>query len=729
MLNEKKKILNFMRLLPIITILVVSFTLILLSILVIKKYFNNEIKNQEQKIVYEKIYNAKKNIKAVSALIKRTNRLVNTSFRKELRLVVEVGFNLLKAIYIQNKKFDRKIILKKIKNDLNEVRFYNNSGYYFVYDLKNKKIILPDEYKKEQVLKFDYFNYENLINRVKSEEYATFEQIDDKLVYIQYFKPLDILIGSFVSNTLVKEKIYKRLLQVVSKINLDKNLIILKTNGNVLYSKNRTLLGKNLYDKYRFIILKSQKSTEKLSKIEIDGKSIIFNYYAPLKLIILNEINIEQLRKEINKKKEDINEIVASVIKQFLAIATGFIILILLITMKLSKVLESIFDRYETALIEEKEKAQQAAKTKSEFLANMSHEIRTPLNAMFGFIKILKEKKFDEETEKYLNVIEKSGTSLLTIINDILDFSKIEANKFIIEKIEFNPKEEIDSIHELFESIAKEKNIKLEIITNLNYNIISDPTRIKQIIANLLSNAIKFTDNNKKVILNVNYDDKKEELFVEVIDEGIGIPKEKMDVIFEEFSQVDNSTTRKYGGTGLGLTISHRLVELLGGKLWVDSEVGKGSRFYFTIPAKKTTLAKEIKKEEKKIFTDVKNMHVLLVEDNKANQMFMKVVLKKMGLTFDIANNGIEAIEKFIENKYDLILMDENMPEMNGIEATKKIREYENKNNLGHTFISALTANALQGDKERFIKAGMDFYLAKPLDVEKLKEILEKINK
>jgi len=396
---------------------------------------------------------------------------------------------------------------------------------------------------------------------------------------------------------------------------------------------------------------------------------------------------------------------------------------------KLIEKVEKFNDTLEDEVEKRTQEIQKLMKVKAEFLANMSHEIRTPLNAMFGFIKILQNKNHDEETKKYLSIVEKSGRNLLAIINDILDFSKIDAGKLNIEKVEFNPKEEIESTYNLFKGIANEKNIHLEMNENLKYNIITDPIRLKQVIANLLSNAIKFTEENKKIVFNVNYDENKEELYIEVIDEGIGIPKEKLDHIFTAFSQVDNSTTRKYGGTGLGLTISYRLIKLLDGELKVTSEEGKGSSFYFTIPAKKTTKIKteNIEKPTASKVSKFSKLKALVVEDNKANQTFMDVLLKNMGIEFDIANDGIEAIEKYKSKKYDFILMDENMPNMNGIEATKQILKYEQENNLKHTPIIALTANAMEGDKERFIKAGMDYYLSKPLNLAELKKILEKL--
>lgn len=375
-------------------------------------------------------------------------------------------------------------------------------------------------------------------------------------------------------------------------------------------------------------------------------------------------------------------------------------------------------------IIKEKEKIkhikeiEKLSKTKSEFLANMSHEIRTPLNAILGFIKIMKEED-DGKFSKYLNIIDSSSQTLLTIINDILDISKIESGKIKIEKIDF-ASEELYNVIELFEERAKEKNIDYKIkFINIPEYLHSDVHRLKQIISNLISNAIKFTPEDKKIETILEYKDNK--LYVEVRDEGIGIPKDRLETIFKAFTQADNSTTRKYGGTGLGLTISHKLVEMLGGELKVESEVGKGSKFYFSVPIKK---GKKLKSKIASNHNIKKGLKLLVVEDNMANQMFMQVILNKLNIYFDIANNGKEAVEKFENNKYDLILMDVNMPVMNGLEATQEIRK-QNKN----IPIIALTASALEGDREKFLEVGMNDYLSKPLDIEKLKVILEEYTK
>ena len=377
---------------------------------------------------------------------------------------------------------------------------------------------------------------------------------------------------------------------------------------------------------------------------------------------------------------------------------------------------------------EAEKKAILSAKAKSEFLANMSHEIRTPLNAVLGFIELLKEETRGRKSTLYVDIIEDSSKSLLKIIEDILDFSKIESGKLDIDKIDFNTRSEFEVITHLFDAKCLQKNISLTLNLNktLPQVINTDPLRIKQVISNLLSNAVKFTQDGKNIIVDINYKDNF--LFVSVKDEGIGISKDKQEHIFEAFSQEDNSTTREYGGTGLGLSISSELIKLLGGKIKLKSEVGIGSEFYFSIPIK---VGEEIKIE----LTDnedmkFSNQRILLVEDNKANQLFMKVILKKMNLKFDIANDGVEAVDMYKQscnnttNRYDVILMDENMPNLDGIGATKQILDYETLNNLVHTPIVALTANALKGDRERFISAGMDEYLTKPLNRDKLVKTL-----
>jgi len=358
----------------------------------------------------------------------------------------------------------------------------------------------------------------------------------------------------------------------------------------------------------------------------------------------------------------------------------------------------------------------EAQYVKSRFLANMSHEIRTPLNAIVGFIDLLKMKKFDEETTRYINVISDSSHTLLTILNDILDLSKIEAGKLLIEKIEFEPKKEFGYVIDLFQLKASQKNIHIKVnFINLPNIIKSDAMRIKQVLINLLSNAIKFTENSKNIEVKIEY--KEGFLFISVKDEGIGMDEKTIDKIFHPFTQEDESTTRKYGGTGLGLTISLEIIKLLGGKLEVKSQKGKGSEFSFNIPVE---VVDKVTSKPTPSLSKFKG-HVLIVEDNKANQFFLEVILKKLNLSYKVVDNGQKAVDIVQNEKFDLILMDENMPVMNGIEATKKIKE------LGYKIpIVAVTANALSGDRDKFIESGFDEYIPKPVNLVKLKEVLSK---
>ncbi len=378
------------------------------------------------------------------------------------------------------------------------------------------------------------------------------------------------------------------------------------------------------------------------------------------------------------------------------------------------------------ALQTEKNKALAATESKSIFLANMSHEIRTPLNAITGFINILKEQENNPDKLQYLKTIDKSSQSLLGIINDILDFSKVESNKLEFDFIDFDPQDSFSSVADLFKAKCSEKNILLvvDMDPDLPNSLHSDPLRIKQVLSNLLSNAVKFTDPGKTIKLEIKYSRPNQELFVAVIDEGIGIPKEKQNTIFEAFSQAETNTTRKYGGTGLGLAISSLLIELLGGRLALQSEEGQGSKFYFTLPIQEGDKIQA--SADNSVNTLSYHGKLLLVEDNKTNQMLMGAIFKKMGVDYDLAEDGLLAVEAYRNHSYNLILMDENMPNMSGSEAARQIRELEAVGGKPHTPIVALTANAMKGDRERFLNAGMDDYLSKPLKIPELNRILKK---
>lgn len=370
-------------------------------------------------------------------------------------------------------------------------------------------------------------------------------------------------------------------------------------------------------------------------------------------------------------------------------------------------------------LLHAKEEAEASNQAKSRFLANMSHEIRTPLNAIMGFIDLLKKEESDEKRLNYFNIVQSSSNTLLNVINDILDISKIEDNKLEIEYVDFDVKDACRTMVNFFHSSLEKKSItlKLESLEELPQLLYCDPLRIRQIVSNLISNAIKFSPENSTITLSLKYVER--ELYISVKDEGIGIAEEVKEKIFLPFEQAESSTTREFGGTGLGLSISRRLAQLLGGDIQLISTLGEGSTFIVHIHA---PIAKESTSQEEMDQDLELKGHILLAEDNKTNQTLMGIILDDFGLSFKIASNGYEALKLCQEEEFDLILMDINMPECDGEDATKLIRSKQNR--CQKTPIIALTANAMKEDVERYMDIGMNDYLSKPVNMAKLEKKL-----
>ena len=383
-------------------------------------------------------------------------------------------------------------------------------------------------------------------------------------------------------------------------------------------------------------------------------------------------------------------------------------------------------------LVEARDAAEAANVLKSHFLANMSHEIRTPLNGVLAMAQIMAMGEMAPKQRERLGVIRQSGEALLTVLNDILDLSKIEAGRMELEDVEFDTQDmaaKVEAAHQPA-AFAKHLNFSVDVTPAALGVRRGDPVRLLQILNNLLANAVKFTHSGEvRVLIDGEGEGGADGLKVSVTDSGIGVPSDKLPLLFQKFSQVDSSTTRQFGGTGLGLAICRELAQLMGGNVWAESLQGLGSTFFVSVPLRRVA-AGAVAAEPAQAHVsgaEISSLRILAAEDNATNQLVLKTVISTFGLDVDIVPDGQRAVEAWANGDYDLILMDIQMPVMDGITATREIRAAEARTGRRRTPIIALSANAMVHQVKEYLNAGMDMHVAKPIQLAKLHQALERV--
>ena len=675
---------------------------------------------------YKKLMNSVSQLSKPDAEISRMNHLLTDLSEAENHIRV---YSLTKKDQYLN-LFGQKV--KSIKNDLDSLRLSNIKNTHsiqmidsmiFLIDVRSKKLNAFARIKKakeeinytEQALKelSDASNYSR----------AEFESSITKITIVDTIKKIKKKIDqpkSFLGIRFGKKKESKY--EVVDRV-IERQEVAIDSS----FLQKQDSLFNSFKEELESSRKKEQEARARLMHEElklVDENSIILQKIKKL----LTELEQQQIR-DINQKLKQTEHIAKdSIILITIVIIVGFIFGVLFILFTLLDLSKS--DYLKKQLMLAKAKAEKLAKVKEEFLASMSHEIRTPLNALIGFSRQLDKTELDSEQTKYAEVIENSSNHLLGIVNDILDLAKIEAGKLVIEKQYFEPKKLVQEVYNLLSESARKRNLEFSWTYEgeEQYFFESDPFRLKQILLNLGSNAIKFTEEGSVRIKAVmESDGDKNKFKVCLIDTGIGISPDKLEHVFEDFSQAESFSARKYGGTGLGLSISRKLARMLGGDLSVNSELDKGSEFCLDLPIKKGEAITEMSvfKQISKAPDALKQKTILVAEDDEYSSLLMQTIFKGWGLKPTFVNNGLKALECMKHTTFDILLTDIHMPEMGGVDLCKYIRTTLKLDMP----IIALTANVRKVDLDKYIKEGMSAYLLKPFEEDTLLGILcEQLN-
>jgi signal transduction histidine kinase/CheY-like chemotaxis protein len=632
-------------------------------------------------------------------------------------------------------------------DELTQLDSEKEGGYIFVTDRNNKFLSFPDKsiskiYSGEGEKKSEDFIYVDQL----AEKYPAFTPIASKLKaindgFLKLNQPDEILIQELDESSYQINSSEAKMIAAT----LDKNLVFPEESTISFEIKDDILLNErcrvyimfmpNTYWKVVTVIPVSKASqipTDIANQVSSVAMFIVIiigivtllfihtKLLAPLKKMTLSLKEFSESEKLSYADLDDKQDNELGLLAHWFNVR--------------SQMLEKSLHELKQAYVEldsARIKAEDGTKLKNEFLACMSHEIRTPMNAIIGMSQLLEDANLKEDEKNYLTLLQNSSSHLLAIIDDLLDISKLESRKMKIRAVRFTLHELISNVETILKEKALAKNIEFKIYLDSEIPSVMDGdiVRIKQVLLNLGDNAIKFTEHGHvHVHLNlISMIDEKIKLQGKVIDTGIGIKDEHISKLFHPFSQIDGSTTRRHEGTGLGLSICKNILELMEGKIDYEGKYGKGSSFIFEFVVEKGETSDILDTESKKnevVHKKDSQPTILLAEDNLDNQLITERFLKKFNCNCITVKDGLEAVKKYKEGGIDLILMDWQMPKMDGLEATRRIRELESE--ADHVIVIALTANAMEGDREKCYEAGMDDYLAKPFQKEQLKSVLDR---